>query len=176
MRRGLAGLVLAFGIALGSGPLSPIGVAQEPAASPATREIRLFAGWNLVGYTGSTLPTDAVTAPLGGVFDSIHAFDAPAQAFELVTAAGPAFLNSLTQVDAGDGLWLFASGDTFWEMPVITEARSVALSAGFNLVTWTGLHGIGIAEALAPLGDALQIAFTYEELDERFLTYGPDLA
>jgi len=49
------------------------------------------------------------------------------------------------------------------------------LSTGFNLVTWTGASGIPIVDALAPLGGALEIAFTYDELAARFLTYGPGL-
>jgi len=128
-----------------------------------------------VGWTGGDVATSVVTNALGGVFRSIHAFGGETQAFETVTATGPAFLNNLSQVDGGDGLWLFSHGDTFWEQPVITGARSVALSAGFNLVTWTGLHGMPIADALASLGEAVESAFTYEELSDTFLSFGPAL-
>lgn len=150
-------------------------VAQVPADAPQSRDVILLEGWNLVGWTGDDVATGAVTNVLRGAFRSIHAFGGETQAFESVTAAGPSFLNSLAQVDGGDGLWLFSEGATRWRQPVTTTARSVGLFAGFNLVTWTGRHGTPIEEALAPLGGVVESAFTYEELSETFLSFGPAL-
>jgi alkylhydroperoxidase/carboxymuconolactone decarboxylase family protein YurZ len=111
MRRTFLMLIVASAFAIGSGAAitstdalghagsasSELGAAQEAAADIA-----------------------AVTAPLGGVFDSIHAFNAPTQRFDLVTATGPAFLNTLDTVRAGEGVWLFSNGSTLWQQPVLT--------------------------------------------------------
>ena len=152
-----------------------VGVAQAPDQAPQTREVILLDGWNLVGWTGGDVATSAVTNALQGVFRSIHAFGGETQAFETVTATGLSFLNNLSQVDGGDGLWLFSEGATAWQQPVTTSARSVDLFPGFNLVTWTGPHGMPITDALGPLGDAVESAFTYEELSNTFLSFGPAL-
>ena len=166
-------IFIATVLGAGARPLAPA-VAQEDPSPPATRDVALVEGWNLVGWTGPPLSVAAITAQLQGVFESLHRFAAGPQGFEVVTASGPDFLNSLVAVAAGDGLWIFSQGETVWQQPVITAARRVALQPGFNLVTWTGATGTPIAVALAGLGDALQVAFTYEERDELFLSYGPD--
>ena len=112
---------------------------------------------------------------MGGALRSLHTFDGAGQSFESLTATGPSFLNSLTEVGVGDGLWIFAEGPVRWEQPVLAEARAVSLSAGFNLVTWTGASGTPMDVALAGLGEALEVAFTYEAIGAVFAAFGPAL-
>ena len=147
----------------------------QSASGPGTRAVDLAAGWNLVGWTAAATPAAAVAGSLTGVLESLHTFDAEAQSFETLNASRPSFLNSLTEVGAGDGLWIFAEGAVRWQQAVLVEERTVALSAGFNLVTWTGPSNTPIDAPLEGLGAALEIAFTYEALEAVFASFGPGL-
>ena len=142
--------------------------------APAERTVALVEGWNLVGWTGEGVGLEALTAALpAGDADSLHVFDAAAQRYRSFDVNSPLFLNALDTLPGGGGLWVFAERALRWTQPAITTARSVALSPGFNLVTWTGPTATPIAGALAGLGPALVAAFLYEPLDGTFLASGP---
>ena len=91
----------------------------QSASGPGTRAVDLAAGWNLVGWTAAATPAAAVAGSLTGVLESLHTFDAEAQSFETLNPSGPSFLNSLTEVGAGDGLWIFAEGAVRWQQAVL---------------------------------------------------------
>jgi hypothetical protein len=145
-----------------------------PPPTANTVTANLTAGWNLVGFGGTQLVTDA-TAGIAGQFSAIFTWDALAQRFLSFSASLPPTLNSLQQIQAGDGVWLFISAPsgTQWVQPAFTTARDVALERGFNLVTWSGPSGASVAEAVAGLGNALDILFTWDPTSQAFRTFSP---
>ena len=60
-----------------------------------------------------------------------------------------------------------------WTQPAFAGARSVPLRAGFNLVMWTGPDGTQVEDAVAGLGGALTILFTYDAASQQFLSFSP---
>lgn len=134
----------------------------------------LTSGWNLVGFGATQSVTDA-TAGIAGRFSAIFTWDSSAQRFLSFSASLPAALNSLQQIQAGDGVWLLitAPGGTEWVQPSFTTARDVALDRGFNLVTWSGPSGASVAQAVAGLGNALDILFTWDPASQTFRSFNP---
>lgn len=90
-------------------------------------------GWNLVGWNSDGAVADAVAAIANRVI-SVYTFDAARQAFRFYDPSGPLFLNTLTELQAGDGVWIRVRGRTTWPRPEAAGERRLSLAAGFNLV------------------------------------------
>jgi hypothetical protein len=103
-------------------------------------------------------------------------WDANALAFLSFNPALPTQLNKLQVVPRGAGVWTFVSSATplAWEQPAFSEARSVDLVAGFNLVMWTGPDGTPITEAIADLAGA-EALFIWDAAAQRFLVFNTAL-
>jgi hypothetical protein len=134
----------------------------------------LTPGWNLVGFGGTQSVTDA-TASIAGRFSSVFTWDSLAQSFRSFNASLPPALNSLQQFQTGDGVWLFitAPSGAQWVQPALTSARDAALRRGFNLVTWSGPSGASVEQAVAGLGSALDILFTWDPASQTFRSFNP---
>ena len=137
---------------------------------PGTRTETLARAWNLVGWTGATAVEEAV-AGISGEFAALFTWDAAAQSFQSFNPSGPAFLNTLTEVQLGDGVWINMTARGNWEQPVFSAARTVTLERGFNLAMWTGPDGTAVEEAVAALGDALEVLFTWDAAAQQFRRY-----
>ena len=147
--------------------------AQESGPAAPTRAVTLVPGWNLVGWTGNTAVVDA-TVSITGAFDALFTYDAAAQQFRTFNPTGLAFLNTLQEIEAGDGVWILATRDAVWLQPLlITGARAVPLAPGFNLEMWTGPDDIPAEIAFAGLGADLQVAFTWDAAAQAFRSYAP---
>ena len=167
----IAAFVVLAGI-LASSVSPPTRVTAQNDQPGPTRSVQLVTGWNLVAWTGNAASVeDALGGALASVV-SVNTFDASSQSFQTFTTDGPTFLNTLSDIPSGAGVWLLAQADATWEQPSIVTARDVPLVAGFNLVGWTGIDG-AMAESVDGLGDALTTAFLWDAAAERFLTYGP---
>ena len=140
----------------------------------AGRTVELASGWNLVGWTGATAVADA-TASIAGQFSALFTWDAAAQAFKSFKPDAPPFLNTLNDLAQGDGIWLHvsAAAGAVWEQPALSEARSVQLLAGFNLVMWTGPDATAVGDALAAIVDSVVAVFTWDAASQRFLSFKP---
>lgn len=116
----------------------------------------LDAGFNLVVWTGDEADPSAAAA-IGDRLQAIFAWDAAAQAFQVFRVGGAAFLNTLSIIGHGQALWLLlsAGATVSWTHPALLESRNLSLLPGFNLVAWSGPNSTPVAEAVAPLGDAL---------------------
>ncbi|MEE9278086.1 MAG: integrin alpha, partial [Dehalococcoidia bacterium] len=138
------------------------------------RVVELVPDWNLVGWSGATAVSEA-TASIAGQFSTLMTWDAAAKAFLRFDAAAPAIVNTLSELNSGDGVWLFVTdpAGAAWTQPAISGARSVDLLSGFNLVMWTGPDGMPVADAVAGLGDALNAVFRWDTEADEFLIYGP---
>ena len=119
-------------------------------AQAADREVTLEAGWNLVGWTGSTA-IDEATASIADTLLAAFTWDGPGQSFRSFSPSGPTFLNTLSDLALGDGVWINVSEASTWLQPAFGDARTVSLSAGFTLATWTGPDGTPVEEAVAEI-------------------------
>lgn len=137
--------------------------------------VSLQPNWNLVGFGGDQ-EIDAATAGIASSIRSLFAWDAVAQAFQSYIPDLPTFLNTLGELGAGDGVWLFVENPAgvIWDQPAITTARDVTLQDGFNLVMWSG-PTTDVASAVADLGASLQALFLWDAVAQEFLTFNPVL-
>ena len=151
-------------------------VQPAPPQPPATRTVALARGWNLVGWTGATAAQDA-TATISGSFTTLYTWDAAQQSFQSLSSTGPEFLNTLTDLQTGDGVWINTPNGGSWEQPAYREPRSAPLAPGFNLAMWTGPDGTAVVDAVAGISGQLEVLFTWDGGQQRFLRYsttGPD--
>ena len=135
----------------------------------------LVVGWNLVGWTDAAELVANATASIEGAFDALFTYDSATQQFRRFDADAPPVLNTLTELQQGDGLWiLLRSGGVDWPQPLITSARAVPLDAGFNLVTWTGPDLTSVEVAVAGFVDRLLALSIWDEEQQRFKRFSPD--
>jgi len=135
-----------------------------------------FGGWNLVGWTGATAVEDAIM-PIAEQVDTLFGWDASAQQFRSFSPSAPPFLNSLETLQFGDGVWIRVEnpGGVTWTQPAVVVTRAVPLSAGWNLVLWTGPDGTYVVDAVEEIADGLAALFTWDAAAQRFLSYSPDV-
>ena len=104
-------------LAVEQGGQTTVALAVSSPAVPPTRDVALAAGWNLVGWTGATAVDDAIAAITDNV-DILFRWDAVAQQFVSFRPTAPPFLNSLDELDFGDGLWVrTTAGGVVWTQP-----------------------------------------------------------
>ena len=137
-----------------------------------TRAVILREGWNLVGWTGATAAADAI-ASIADEVNVVFRWDAGGQRFLSFSPTAPPFLNSLDDLDFGDGVWIQVAAGVVWTQPAIVVARAVALSEGWNLVQWTGPDGTFVADAVGPFIDRVEALFTWNANSQRFHSYSP---
>lgn len=145
---------------------------QTAEAQAADREVALEAGWNLVGWTGSTAIGEA-TASITDALLAAFTWDGPGQSFRSFNPSGPTFLNTLSDLALGDGVWINVSEASTWLQPAFGDARTVSLSAGFTLATWTGPDGMPVEEAVAEIAGNLESLFTWDAVAQNFLSFTP---
>ena len=138
------------------------------------RSVSLAQQWNLVGWTGPSTAAGEALAELGDAFGAAFTWDAAGGQFLSYAPQAPIFLNSLTLLRPGDGVWLRLDGGvTSWPQSPWDGARAVELEAGFNLVSWTGPNGTSVEDAVATLGSDVLALFLWDAGTQSFLTYRP---
>ncbi len=141
--------------ALGLGVASTHGSASAQAPATDTIATQLQPGWNMVGWMGP------VTSA-GELFDAIPAlnfivaWDGGAQRYRWVWRASLG-QQALPWIQEGRGLALHIGGEAAveWTRPAAEGVVLLPLLAGNNQVTWGGLDGTLIEEAVDWLGDAV---------------------
>jgi S1-C subfamily serine protease len=103
----------------------------------AARVQDLVAGWNLVMWSGpSGTPIAEAVRPIAEALDSLHAWDADAQAYRTYTPGQPAPPDALRTLDTGDAFWLLLDAPAAWPQPAAStpplarsflEARSATV-------------------------------------------------
>lgn len=141
---------------------------------PTPRSVQLRSGFNLVGWTGPTTAIGDALAGIGGTVKSVFAWDADAQTFLQYRPGAPAALNTLTQLETGDGVWVLMDRSGSWTMEDTRAARSLFVGQNFNLVAWTGPDHTPIADAFdAGIIDDLVAVYAWDAAQGRFRSYGP---
>ena len=140
------------------------------------RNVPLLEGWNLVGWTGATPITEA-TAAIAGTFNAVFTWDATSQRFRSYNPSLPANLNTLSDLELGDAVWIRVAspGGALWPQTRSDGPRTVSLRTGFNLVTWTGPDATPVGVAIAGLGPAMETLLLWDAASQRFRSFSPDV-
>ncbi len=110
----------------------------------------LVAGWNNVTYTGGSLPPAEALSTISGQYDSVYRWDPVAQEYDVYAPGAPAVVNTLSQLSAGDNIWL----------DVTAESASLVTSAGSS----SGKIAIA-ASTFQPMNDLAIYEKTYNQLN-----------
>jgi hypothetical protein len=67
---------------------------------------QLLRGWNNVSYLGgAAAPTEALSA-IAGEYSAVYRWDPATQTYQLYAPGVPAFVNTLSQINPGDAIWV----------------------------------------------------------------------
>ncbi|HJN91587.1 MAG TPA: hypothetical protein QGF05_02525 [Dehalococcoidia bacterium] len=157
---------LTFRLADGAGNQTEI----QTVVAAAQRVVTLEPGWNLVGWSGGTAIEQALESLVADV-TSVFTWDAAAAQFLAFRPGQLPILNTLDELQLGEGVWLLTPTGGQWTQPPIPEAQTVSLLAGFNLVIWTGPDGTPVERAVASLGSALERLFLWDAAAQAFTTF-----
>ena len=75
-------------------------VSRDAAAAP------LLQGWNNVSYLGASKPPSEALSQITGKYSAVYKWDAATQTYQLYAPGVPGFVNTLTQINPGDAIWV----------------------------------------------------------------------
>lgn len=93
---GLAAATIAVTATIGGG-----------AAGAATNVVP---GWNNVPYLGTSAPPSEALSSIDGQYDAVYKWDAQAKEYKLYAPGVPDYVNTLSQIQTGDAIWVNVSG------------------------------------------------------------------
>jgi hypothetical protein len=70
------------------------------------RAAQLLHGWNNVSYLGASAPPSQAFSGISGQYSAVYRWDPAVQAYQLYAPGVPGFVNTLTQVNPGDAIWV----------------------------------------------------------------------
>ena len=126
---------------------------------PETRTLTqpLGTGWNLVSmpYTPADDAVPAVFSSIAGQYDLIEAYDGcqPDNPWRIYDPAAPTFVNTLTQINTSQGLWVHTTTTptlTLTGKPLTTDV-TLNLCAGWNLIGYPSATERDVTAVLASL-------------------------
>jgi hypothetical protein len=82
------------------------------AAPDARAGTALVRGWNNVPYLGVSGSPEAALSSLNGQYAAVYRWDAAGQKYDLYAPTLPAYVNTLTQLNNGDAVWINLTGDS----------------------------------------------------------------
>ena len=159
MHRSATLLVLALALVLGLLALPRAGrsdaQAPDDAATIAVAST-LVPGFNLIGWTQPAAPVEALFAAIPTAH-AVFAWDPADTRFRVARPDGPAFLNDLTTLTPGQGLWVLLGGtdSVLWRREALRDPPTLPLAAGLNLVAWGGPDGVIAADATAGIASVV---------------------
>ena len=83
-----------------------IAFAAMAAGDQDARAASLLRGWNNVSYLGAAKPPSEALSSIGGQFSSVYRWDPATQSYQLYAPGIPGFVNTLTQLNPGDAIWV----------------------------------------------------------------------
>jgi hypothetical protein len=87
-------------------------VSIEIQGSPASKDIKLESGWNLVGFNALNASDVASSvASISGKFSAIYSFDSVSGEYKSYIPGGS---SNLAQLEPGKGYWIYANADVTW--------------------------------------------------------------
>lgn len=88
---------------------------QQPAPAAPVFSFELTAGFNLVTYGGPTAQVEDALASLAGLQVWVYAWDAEAEGWLRYVLDGPAYLNTIDQLERGRAYIVWVSAAATWE-------------------------------------------------------------
>ncbi len=89
--------------------LLAVGAAGFAANGHDARAAQLLHGWNNISYLGASAPPSEALSPISGQYSAVYRWDSAAQSYQLYAPGVPGFVNTLTQVNPGDAIWVHYS-------------------------------------------------------------------
>jgi hypothetical protein len=68
--------------------------------------VQLLHGWNNISYLGSTAPPSEALTSISGQYSAVYKWSPATQTYQLYAPGVPGFVNTLTQIDPGDAIWV----------------------------------------------------------------------
>ncbi|MCC7366141.1 MAG: hypothetical protein IT303_17380 [Dehalococcoidia bacterium] len=99
LRPAIAGLVLSAGIA-----------AAVIAGNDAGAATPVVGGWNNVPYLGSSLPPNEALSTIAGQYDAVYKWNTATKSYDIYAPGAPSYVNTLTQINQGDAIWVNVTG------------------------------------------------------------------
>jgi len=106
---------------------------QVNAAVATTTLVR---GWNNVAFLGPDAAPAAALAEISGKYDAVYRWNPAAKQYRLYGPGLPAFMNTLTSIGFGDGIWIFLTAET-------AQLTAVVGDGGANYTAGPGLQLTG---------------------------------
>jgi hypothetical protein len=134
---------------------------NTPPSTPSlTFNLQLASGWNLISLP--VLPDNrqvaSVLSPINGKYAALYAFDGN-QYSEYIPGESS---NSLTQMEAGRGYWIYMDSGATLELKGTAASGSVALKQGWNLVGYNSTKASTVESALGSLKDSYTVIYAYD--------------
>ena len=67
---------------------------------------QLLRGWNNISYLGSSAAPASALNGISGQYSAVYKWDPSTQAYQLYAPGVPGFVNTLTQINPGDAIWV----------------------------------------------------------------------
>lgn len=83
-----------------------VGVAAFPGHDGNATAAQLLRGWNNISYLGSSAPPSEALNGISGQYSAVYKWDPSTQAYQLYAPGIPGFVNTLTQINPGDAIWV----------------------------------------------------------------------
>lgn len=99
-------------VLLGLGLMTAAALTGIFAAPDARAGTALVRGWNNVPYLGVSGSPEAALSSLNGQYAAVYRWDAAGQKYDLYAPTLPAYVNTLTQLNNGDAVWINLTGDS----------------------------------------------------------------
>jgi hypothetical protein len=145
-----------------------------------TAELELVRGWNLISLPVILPCTNVaeVFSSIEGYYDAIQAYDGhdSQDQWSCYSVGVPEFANTLEQIDETMGLWISMTDTaTLSLLGSRPKGVDIALHAGWNMVGYPLQESLGVAQALAGIGEQLTMVRWYDPSDSEdpWKTYDP---
>ena len=136
----------------------------------AQASIPLDQGWNLVALP--LIPADpspdAIFASIAGQYSAVFAYNAcdsidPWKRFD---PNAPSFVNDLTTISIGQGLWIQATADTIATITGrVPRSVSIPLCTGMNLIGYPARTSVPLPDALLSIAGKYDRVYAYDPTD-----------
>lgn len=83
-----------------------VGFAAVAGRGHDARAAQLLHGWNNISYLGSSAAPSEALNGISGQYSAVYKWDPSTQAYQLYAPGVPGFVNTLTQINPGDAIWV----------------------------------------------------------------------
>lgn len=157
--------------------LLTVALATAAADDPETITTRLEPGLNFVGWVGPEIPVFELFADVPEIH-VVHAWHAGQRAWQSASPRVPPSLHTLHWLRPGMGLVLEIEGEdpVEWTRPFGAAGAPLWISAGVNLIAWTGPDGYASNGLEDRFGASLLNIWAWDQKTERYSSHTPRLA